>query len=260
MRLARLGLKVGAVLVGLWALGQVLARRRTVGDEASDEFELAAYFGGVQRRSSATSLRRGGVPSAAVASTSTSAKPRSTPPARRWSCRRPGAASTSSCLPAGAVVEDGSSLGGVDYAFRRPTSFPTTRGSYASTCPPEWAALPSRPPTRPSRRRPPSTSCAAGPRPSRPSSAWAEQRPEDPDRGASDRVVLGRSVRKPFGKENRWDAENVFALVRSDERSFQRGEFVDLRRGTSRRTDPRDRHASRRARGPRFRDLPRARG
>ena len=30
MRLARLGLKVGAVLVGLWALGQVLARRRTV--------------------------------------------------------------------------------------------------------------------------------------------------------------------------------------------------------------------------------------
>ena len=58
-RLARLGLKVGAVLVGLWALGQVLARRRTVGDEASDEFELAAYFGGIQRRSSATSLRRG---------------------------------------------------------------------------------------------------------------------------------------------------------------------------------------------------------
>ena len=58
-RLARLGLKVGAVLVGLWAVGQVLARRRTVGDEASDEFELAAYFGGAQRRSTATSLRRG---------------------------------------------------------------------------------------------------------------------------------------------------------------------------------------------------------
>ena len=58
-RLARLGLKVGAVLVGLWALGQMLARRRTIGDEASDEFELAAYFGGAQRRSTATSLRRG---------------------------------------------------------------------------------------------------------------------------------------------------------------------------------------------------------
>jgi hypothetical protein len=58
-RLARLGFKAGAVLVGLWALGQVLARRRTAGDEASDEFELAAYFGGVQRKSTATSLRRG---------------------------------------------------------------------------------------------------------------------------------------------------------------------------------------------------------
>ena len=59
MRLARLGMKVVGVMVALWAGGQALARRRTAGDETSDEFELAAYFGGAQRRSTATSLRRG---------------------------------------------------------------------------------------------------------------------------------------------------------------------------------------------------------
>ena len=59
MRLARLGMKVVGVMVALWAVGQALARRRTAGDETSDEFELAAYFGGGERRSTATSLRRG---------------------------------------------------------------------------------------------------------------------------------------------------------------------------------------------------------
>ena len=53
--------KVVAVLAGLWAVGQVLARRRTAGDDTSDEFAIAVYVGGVQRACKATSLRRGSV-------------------------------------------------------------------------------------------------------------------------------------------------------------------------------------------------------
>ena len=53
--------KLVIVLVGLWAVGQALARRRTVGDERSDEFAIAAYLGGVQRSCKATALRRGAV-------------------------------------------------------------------------------------------------------------------------------------------------------------------------------------------------------
>jgi len=53
--------KVIVVLAGLWALGQALARRRTVGDETSDEFAIAVYVGGIQRACKATSLRRGSV-------------------------------------------------------------------------------------------------------------------------------------------------------------------------------------------------------
>ena len=60
-RLAKLGVGVVAVLAALGALGQALARRRTVGDETSDEFELAAYVGGAQRTCRATALRRGAV-------------------------------------------------------------------------------------------------------------------------------------------------------------------------------------------------------
>lgn len=58
-RLVRLGTKAIVVLGGLWAAGQVLARRQTAGDAASDEFELAAYLGGAERESTAASLRRG---------------------------------------------------------------------------------------------------------------------------------------------------------------------------------------------------------
>jgi hypothetical protein len=57
--LVRLGAAVLIVFGGLWAIGQALARRRTVGDATSDEFELAAYFGGAQRTSTAASLRHG---------------------------------------------------------------------------------------------------------------------------------------------------------------------------------------------------------
>jgi hypothetical protein len=53
--------KVVVLLAGLAALGQVLARRRTFGDETSDEFGVAAYLGGVQRTCRAGSLRRGTV-------------------------------------------------------------------------------------------------------------------------------------------------------------------------------------------------------
>jgi hypothetical protein len=54
--------RVGAVLMvfgALWAIGQALARRRTVDDETSDEFELASYLGGASWTSTAASLRRG---------------------------------------------------------------------------------------------------------------------------------------------------------------------------------------------------------
>jgi hypothetical protein len=53
--------KLVAVLAGLWALGQVLARRRAVGDETSDEFAIAAYMGGDQRTCRAEALRHGSV-------------------------------------------------------------------------------------------------------------------------------------------------------------------------------------------------------
>jgi len=53
--------KVVVLLAGLAALGQVVARRRTFGDETSDEFGIAAYVGGVQRTCRAESLRRGSV-------------------------------------------------------------------------------------------------------------------------------------------------------------------------------------------------------
>ena len=58
-RLGWVGTRVVLLLGALWAAGQALARRRTIGDAASDEFELAAYFGGAERTSTATSLRRG---------------------------------------------------------------------------------------------------------------------------------------------------------------------------------------------------------
>ena len=57
--LVRAGVGLVVVIVGLGAVGQALARRRTVGDETADEFEIAAYVGGVQRTCKATSLRRG---------------------------------------------------------------------------------------------------------------------------------------------------------------------------------------------------------
>ncbi len=53
--------KLFVVFAGLWALGQALARRKTVGDETSDEFAIAAYVGGVQRTCRAPALRRGEV-------------------------------------------------------------------------------------------------------------------------------------------------------------------------------------------------------
>jgi hypothetical protein len=53
--------KVVLLLAGLAALGQVLARRKTVGDETSDEFAIAAYVGGVERTCRAEALRRGSV-------------------------------------------------------------------------------------------------------------------------------------------------------------------------------------------------------
>ena len=59
--LVRAGVRLVVVLIGLWAVGQGLARWKTVGDEAADEFAIAAFVGGVQRTCRAGSLRHGSV-------------------------------------------------------------------------------------------------------------------------------------------------------------------------------------------------------
>ena len=54
--------RVTAVLVLLgasWGIAHGPAKRRTVGDESSDEFELAAYLGGASWTSTAASFRSG---------------------------------------------------------------------------------------------------------------------------------------------------------------------------------------------------------
>jgi hypothetical protein len=53
--------KVVVVLVALGAAGQLLARRKTFGDETADEFGIAALLGGVERTCKAAALRRGSV-------------------------------------------------------------------------------------------------------------------------------------------------------------------------------------------------------
>ena len=53
--------KVVVVLVALGAAGQLLARRKTFGDETADEFGIATYLGGVERTCKAAALRRGSV-------------------------------------------------------------------------------------------------------------------------------------------------------------------------------------------------------
>ena len=57
----RLAVKIAVVLAALLALAQVLARRRSVGDETADEFVIVVRVGGVERASRATALRRGAV-------------------------------------------------------------------------------------------------------------------------------------------------------------------------------------------------------
>jgi hypothetical protein len=58
-RLIRPVTAVLVVLGALWGIGQALARRRSTGDESSDEFELASYLGGASWTSTAASFRRG---------------------------------------------------------------------------------------------------------------------------------------------------------------------------------------------------------
>jgi hypothetical protein len=54
---AGIGLVVAIGALGV--AGQALARRRTFGDETSDEFAITTYVGGVERTCRATALRRG---------------------------------------------------------------------------------------------------------------------------------------------------------------------------------------------------------
>ena len=54
-------LKLMAVLLALWGVGQVLSRRLSAGDADADEFTVATFFGGTERKSTSSSLRRGAV-------------------------------------------------------------------------------------------------------------------------------------------------------------------------------------------------------
>jgi hypothetical protein len=55
----RVLLRVALVLAALGAAGAAVSRRRNVGGAESDEFSIAAIFGGVERVSRATALREG---------------------------------------------------------------------------------------------------------------------------------------------------------------------------------------------------------
>jgi hypothetical protein len=62
-RTAFKGAAAGAVLTGMavWVARSILVRRLTEGDSESNEFSVAAIIGGVDRVSTASSLRRGRV-------------------------------------------------------------------------------------------------------------------------------------------------------------------------------------------------------
>ncbi len=57
--LFRVVLRVALVMAALRAVGAIVSRRSNVGDAESDEFSIAAIFGGVERASRAASLRQG---------------------------------------------------------------------------------------------------------------------------------------------------------------------------------------------------------
>lgn len=57
--MVRRGARLALLCAAVWALGRVLARRLSEGDERSDEFAIATIFGGRQRTTEAQSLRTG---------------------------------------------------------------------------------------------------------------------------------------------------------------------------------------------------------
>jgi predicted membrane protein len=57
----RVVLRIALVLAALRAIGAVVARRGNVGDDESNEFSIAAIFGGASRASRATALQSGEV-------------------------------------------------------------------------------------------------------------------------------------------------------------------------------------------------------
>ena len=156
--------KVVVVLGGLWALGQALARRKTVGDETADEFAIASYVGGVQRTCRAESLRHGSVsvpcggvdldlreavldPAGAALELSRDLRRREPHRPDEWRV----------------VVDDRATLGGVDARVTPPEELPADaptlrrRGDGAVS-----AASRSGPPKRPTRRRDRAITSAAG--------------------------------------------------------------------------------------------------
>jgi hypothetical protein len=59
--MARRGLKLALFVTVLWGVGRLLSQRLSYGDSDADEFSIATICGGVDRTSTAQSLRQGDV-------------------------------------------------------------------------------------------------------------------------------------------------------------------------------------------------------
>ena len=121
----RIVVRAVVVVVGLWAVGQALARRKTAGDETSDEFEIATYLGGVQRTCRAAALRRG-IVSVVCGGVDLDLREAALDPAGATLELAATLAGVNVVVPPGwrVLVEDRSSLSGVDVRVPSPEALP----------------------------------------------------------------------------------------------------------------------------------------
>ena len=121
----RIVVRAVVVVVGLWAVGQALARRKTAGDETSDEFEIATYLGGVQRTCRAAALRRG-IVSVVCGGVDLDLREAALDPAGATLELAATLAGVNVVVPPGwrVLVEDRSALSGVDVRVPSPEELP----------------------------------------------------------------------------------------------------------------------------------------
>ncbi len=120
--------RVTAVLVLLgasWGIAHGPAKRRTVGDESSDEFELAAYLGGASWTSTAASFRSG-VVRVACGGVDLDLRGATLDPAGATLALAPTFGGVNVTVPTSwrVLVEDTSMLGGVDARVTSPDGLP----------------------------------------------------------------------------------------------------------------------------------------